>query len=236
MDRVPKAPCIDRPCGALGAAARGGGAVYTGRGPVWGVIILLCCTIGWPGTGFVEGGAAGVPCGFAATGGVAGGFCAVAEGGVTTTAGGCAGGVTTTAGGAAGFSTGGGATTAGAAVDHGRCNHSTSFRCRSSRFGHYNGWLFCRGRSCRRRRGFHGHWRSSRWGGHGRRFGRRRGRMLLLLLSLSEQPCYVARLGNLGEVDLRFDLCRGRSFPRRRPGPGRKMLSYQYRFILLNRA
>lgn len=60
--------------------------------------------------------------------------------------------------------------------------------------------------------------------------------MMLLLLSLSEQPCYVARLGDLGEVDFRFDLGRGRSFPRRRAGSGRKMLSYQYRFILLNRA
>ena len=60
--------------------------------------------------------------------------------------------------------------------------------------------------------------------------------MMLLLLSLSEQPCYVARLGNLGEVDFRFDLCRGRSFPRGRAGSGRKMLSYPYRFILLNRA
>jgi len=55
-----------------------------------------------------------VPCGLAATGAVAGGFCAAAGGGVTTTAGGCAGGVTTTAGGATtGFSTGGGTTTAG---------------------------------------------------------------------------------------------------------------------------
>src|SRR6185503_65640 len=113
MGRVPGAPCIGRPCGTLGAAARGGGAVYTGRGPVWGVIILLCCTIGWPGTGLAEGGAAGAACGLAATGGVAGVFCVAAGGGVTTTAGGCAGGVTTTAGGAAGFSTGGGATTAG---------------------------------------------------------------------------------------------------------------------------
>ena len=77
------------------------------------MIILLCCTIGWPGTGLVDG-AAGVPCGLAAaTGGAAGVFGCVA-GGVTTTAGGCAGGVTTTAGGATGFSTGGGATTAGA--------------------------------------------------------------------------------------------------------------------------
>jgi hypothetical protein len=89
--------------------------VYTGRGPVCGVIILLCCAIGCPGTGLVEGGAAGVPCGLAATGAVAGGFCAAAGGGVTTTAG-CTGGVTTTAGGAAtGFSTEGGTTTAGEA-------------------------------------------------------------------------------------------------------------------------
>src|ERR1041385_9564514 len=65
MERVPGVPCIGRPCGALGAAARGGGAVYTGRGPVCGVIILLCCAIGWPGTGLGEGRAAGVPCGAA---------------------------------------------------------------------------------------------------------------------------------------------------------------------------
>ena len=93
--------------------------------------------------------------------------------------------------------------------------------------------------SCRRRchgRCLHLCWRSSRRGCCNRRFGRRRGRMLLLLLSLPEQPCYVARLGNLGEVDLRFDLGRGRFFPRRRAGPGRKMLSYPYRFIFLNRA
>jgi hypothetical protein len=89
--------------------------VYTGRGPVCGVIILLCCTIGWPGTSLVEG-AAGVPCvPTAATGDAAGTFGpADVGGGVTTTAGGCAGGLTTTAGGAAGFSTGGGATTTGA--------------------------------------------------------------------------------------------------------------------------
>jgi hypothetical protein len=39
--------------------------------------------------------------------------------------------------------------------------------------------------------------------------------MLLLLFSLPEQPCYIARLGDLGEVDFRFDLCRGCSLPRR---------------------
>ena len=80
------------------------------------MIILLCCTIGWPGTGLVEGGATGAACWLvSAAAGAAGGFCAAAGGGVTTTAGGCAGGVTTTAGGADGFSTGGGAITAGAA-------------------------------------------------------------------------------------------------------------------------
>ena len=60
--------------------------------------------------------------------------------------------------------------------------------------------------------------------------------MMLLLLSLSKQPCYVTRLGYLGEVDFRFDLCCGRSFPRGRAGSGRKMLSYPYRFIFLDRA
>jgi hypothetical protein len=117
MGLVPGAPCIGRPCGALGAAARGGGAVYTGRGPVCGVIILLCCAIGCPGTGLVDGGP-GVACWpAAAVGGAAAGFGGAASGGVTTTLGGCAGGVTTTAAGVAGLSTGagGGATTAGAA-------------------------------------------------------------------------------------------------------------------------
>ncbi len=121
-------------------------------------------------------------------------------------------------------------------LDHRRCNHSTSFRCRSSRFCNHNGRLFCRWRSCRRRRSFHWCRRSSGRSGNNRRFGRRSGRMMLLLLSLSEQPCYVARFGNLREVDLRFDLCRGRSLPRRRAGSGRKMLSYPYRFIFLDRA
>lgn len=121
-------------------------------------------------------------------------------------------------------------------LDHRRCNHSTSFRCRSSRFCNHNGWLFCRRRSCRWWRSFYGHRRSGGWSGCDRHFGRRRGRMMLLLLSLSEQPCYVARLGNLGEVDFWFDLCRGRSFPRGRARPGRKMVSHPDRFILLNRA
>ena len=118
-------------------------------------------------------------------------------------------------------------------LDHRRCNHSTSFRCRGSRFWDHNSRLFCRRRSCHRRRSFYG--RRRRWSGSGGRFDWRCRRMLLLL-SLSEQPCYVARFGNLREVDLWLDLCRGSSFPRRRAGPGRKMLSYPYRFIFLNRA
>lgn len=113
MGRVPGAPCIGRPCGAMGGATRGGGARYTGRGPVCGVIILLCGTIGWPGTGLVEG-AGGVGCGPAASTGGATGTFGCAAGGTTTAAGACTGGVTTTAGGAAGFSTGGGTTTTGA--------------------------------------------------------------------------------------------------------------------------
>jgi hypothetical protein len=88
--------------------------VYTGRGPVCGVIILLCCTIGWPGTGLLEG-EGGVACGpAAAIGGATGALGVAAGGGATTAAGGCTGGITTTAGGAVGFSNGGGATTTGA--------------------------------------------------------------------------------------------------------------------------
>ena len=46
-------------------------------------------------------------------------------------------------------------------LDNGRCNHSTSFRCRSSRFGDHSGGLLCRRRRrCRSR--FHGRRRSSR--------------------------------------------------------------------------
>lgn len=87
--------------------------MYTGRGPVCGVIILLCGTIGWPGTGLACCGM-GVACVLAAAAGGAEGAFGCAAGGTTIAAGGCAGGVTTTAGGAAGFSTGGGATTTGA--------------------------------------------------------------------------------------------------------------------------
>jgi hypothetical protein len=100
-------------------------------------------------------------------------------------------------------------------LDHGRCDHNTSFRCRSSRFGRYNGWFLSCLRLWGRSGWFHGNrWRGRCCGGN-RRPGRRCGRMLLLLFSLPQQPCYVARLGDLGEVDLRFDLCRGCSLPRR---------------------
>src|SRR5690349_18336777 len=99
MGRPPGEPCV-----ALEAAGRcGGGAVYTGRGPVCGVIILRCGTIGCPGVGF--GGAAGVGCVPAVDAGEATWAAGALGGGATTAAaGGCTGGVTTTAGGAAGFS------------------------------------------------------------------------------------------------------------------------------------
>ena len=86
----------------------GGGAVYTGRGPVCGVIIRRCGTIGCPGVGL--GGAAGVGGALTAAGGCGGGVAGAfgCAGGATTTVaagvGGCTGGVTITAGGAAGFS------------------------------------------------------------------------------------------------------------------------------------
>ena len=99
-------------------------------------------------------------------------------------------------------------------LHHRRCDHNTSFRCRSSRFGRYNCWFLRCWRLDNRSGRFHGdRWRGRRCGNG--RPGRRCGRMLLLLLSLSEQPCYIARLGDLGEVDLGFDLRRGCSLPRR---------------------
>jgi hypothetical protein len=99
--------------------------------------------------------------------------------------------------------------------DQRRCNHNTSFRCRSSRFGDYNSRLLCCWRSCHRRRCFHGRRRSNGCCASGRRFRLWCGRMLLVLLSLPEQFHYVARFGDLRKVNLRFDLCRGRSFSRR---------------------
>jgi hypothetical protein len=120
-------------------------------------------------------------------------------------------------------------------LDQGRCDHSTSFRCWCSRFRRNNGWFLRRWRRCRRRR-FYGRYRCSRFGGNGRRPGRRRGWMLLFLLSLSEQFHYIARLGDLGKVDLRFYFRSGRPLPRRGARLGGKVLAYTFRFILLNRA
>jgi hypothetical protein len=81
-------------------------------------------------------------------------------------------------------------------LDHGRCDHNTSFRCRCSRFGGYNGW-FLRGWSCRRRGRFHWRGRSNRLGDNGRRPGWRCGWLMLLLLFLLEQSHYVAGLRDL---------------------------------------
>ena len=114
-------------------------------------------------------------------------------------------------------------------LDHGRCNHNTSFRCRCSRFGDDYGWLLARRRHCWRRR-------SSRLSGYGRRSDWRCGWLVLLLLFLLEQPHYVARLGDLRKVNLRLDLRGGRPLPRRRAGFGGKVLSHPYRFILFNGA
>jgi hypothetical protein len=118
-------------------------------------------------------------------------------------------------------------------LDHGRCDHNTSFRCRCSRFGGYNGWLFRCWRRCRSRR-FYGRGWSSRLGNNGRRPGWRRGWLMLLLLFLPEQSHHVAGLGDLRKVDLRFYFRGGRPLPRRRAGLGGNVLSYTFRFILLN--
>jgi hypothetical protein len=78
-----------------------------------------------------------------------------------------------------------------------------------------------------------------RGGWVGRCDGRRRlnrwGR-LLLLLSFPEQLHHVARLGNLGEIDLRLDLRRGGLLPRGRAGFGRQVFSYSFGFVLFNGA
>jgi hypothetical protein len=57
---------------------------------------------------------------------------------------------------------------------------------------------------------------------------------MLVLLSLPEQLHYIARLGNLRQVNFWFDLRSGRLLARRRTGLGGKILSHPFRFILLN--
>lgn len=97
------------------------------------------------------------------------------------------------------------------------------FRCRSRRrrSGYRRRRRF--GRSCRRR--FH----------HRCRPGRHR-RMLVLLLFLLQQAHHIARLGDLGEIELRLDLRRSGSFPGGRAGLGSKVLPDFFSFIGLNRA
>lgn len=119
---------------------------------------------------------------------------------------------------------------------------------RLTRRGHHNRALGSRSRQpglnlrrrCGRRRSCR--WtlrfgRSSRRGlGHRRRAGRRRGRTLQFLLPLSQQLHDVTRLGDLGEVDLRFDFSCCGPFPGGSSGLGGEMLSDLFRFIGLNRA
>jgi hypothetical protein len=60
--------------------------------------------------------------------------------------------------------------------------------------------------------------------------------MFHFLLPLFQQPCHIARLGNLGEINLRLDLRRRSSLPGGRARLGGKVLSDFFRFIRLNRA
>jgi hypothetical protein len=60
--------------------------------------------------------------------------------------------------------------------------------------------------------------------------------MFLLPLPLFEQLFHVARLGNLGEINLRLDLRRRSSLPGGRARLGGKVLSDFFRFIRLNGA
>ena len=119
-----------------------------------------------------------------------------------------------------------------------RRDHSGLFRLRRSRFRRNNGCrlLRCRsrrcGRSCRFLRS-----RSCRLYRGCRRRGRRpRWRLLLLLLSFPEQLGDVARLGDLGEIDLRLHFRGSRSLFGSRAGFRRKVLPHPFRFILLKRA
>jgi hypothetical protein len=56
---------------------------------------------------------------------------------------------------------------------------------------------------------------------------------LLLLLALLEQLHNVARLGNLGEINLRLNLAGGRSLSAGRAGFCCKVLSHPFSFVLL---
>jgi hypothetical protein len=58
----------------------------------------------------------------------------------------------------------------------------------------------------------------------------------MLLLTLAEQFHNVTWLGNLGEIDLGFNIRLRRFFSGGRARPGREILPYLLRFIFFNRA
>jgi len=60
--------------------------------------------------------------------------------------------------------------------------------------------------------------------------------MFHFLLPLFQQLHDIARLGDLGEIDLRLDLRLRGSFPGGRAGLGGKMLPDSFRFVNFNRA
>lgn len=122
-----------------------------------------------------------------------------------------------------------------------RRNHSP-FRLRCRRFGRNNCrrrllrcWgqrsgrrcRFLRNRRCRLRRDCGCRGRRTRWW---------RRRLLLLLLSFPEQLGNIARLGDLGEINLRLHFRGSRSLSGTRAGFRRKVLPHPFRFILLKRA
>jgi hypothetical protein len=114
-----------------------------------------------------------------------------------------------------------------------RCDHNTSFCCRSSRLGcNHDRFFYCRRRSRDMGLGNGGGWVSC----HGGRSRFHRRGWLLLLLSLPEQLHHVAGLGNLGEIDLRLDLRRGSLLPGGRAGFSRQMFSYPFGLVLFNGA
>lgn len=96
-------------------------------------------------------------------------------------------------------------------------------------------WRRRRSRNCLRCARLY--WRRGRRTAHRRRCtGRRSGRMLLLLLTLLQQLQYVSGLGDLGKINLRFDLRLRGLFPGGAAGPSSKMLADLFGFVFLNGA
>ncbi len=122
-----------------------------------------------------------------------------------------------------------------------RSDDRNLLHCRRCRLGRrYHGRLL-RNRRLRSSRSLRLYHRRRRRGRLGRSRRRRRccrsrkgRRMLLLLLLFAQQPRYIARLGDLREIDLRLDFLRRRSLSCNRAGLGRKMLAHPFSFILLN--